>query len=80
MPRQIYRNRVIAAAGPLPGELTVDNLKRWTKLRRGTFTEDFDETATHLLCTKEQFNKRVPRGREPVRSCPGHRTRVMFEG
>ncbi|PNY24566.1 Uncharacterized protein TCAP_05496 [Tolypocladium capitatum] len=61
MPRQIYRNRIIASAGPLPGELTVDNLKRWTKLRRGEFTEDFDETVTHLLCTKEQFYNRVPR-------------------
>ncbi|KND92353.1 hypothetical protein TOPH_03147 [Tolypocladium ophioglossoides CBS 100239] len=66
MPRQIYRNRVLAAAGPLPGELTVDNLKRWTKLRRGEFTEDFDETVTHLLCTKEQFNKRVPRVKDAL--------------
>ncbi|POR36068.1 Uncharacterized protein TPAR_03727 [Tolypocladium paradoxum] len=67
MPRQIYRNRVIAAAGPLPGELTVDNLKRWTKIRRGAFTEDFDETVTHLLCTKEQFNKRVPRVKDALK-------------
>ncbi|KJZ72856.1 hypothetical protein HIM_07800 [Hirsutella minnesotensis 3608] len=63
MPRQIFRDRVIAAAGPLPGQLTVQNLKQWTSLRRGVFTEDFDETVTHLLCTREQFNTKVPRGK-----------------
>lgn len=62
MPRQIFKNRILAAAGPLPGQLTVDNLKHWTRIRKGEFTEVFDEDATHLLCTREQFNKRVPRG------------------
>lgn len=62
MPRQIFKNKVIAAAGPLPGSLTVENLKRWTSIRRGQFVDGFDETVTHLLCTEEQFNKRVPRG------------------
>lgn len=34
MVRQIFKNRVVAAAGPLPVQLTVDNLKRWTRMRR----------------------------------------------
>ena len=63
MVRQIFKNRVIAAAGPLPGQLTVDNLKRWTSMRKGTFSDNFDETVTHLLCTEEQFRKRAPRGK-----------------
>lgn len=62
MPRQIFKDRILAAAGPLPGQLTVDNLKHWTRIRKGEFTEAFNEDATHLLCTREQFNKRVPRG------------------
>ncbi|KAF5615880.1 hypothetical protein F52700_13176 [Fusarium sp. NRRL 52700] len=61
MVAQIFKNRIIAAAGLLPGQLTVENLKRWTSLRKGVFIEDFDETVTHLLCTKEQFDKKLPK-------------------
>lgn len=60
MPPQIFKGRVIATAGPLPGQFTVDNLKQWTKLRKGRFSEVFEEDVTHLLCTQEQFDKRVP--------------------
>ncbi|KAL6414720.1 hypothetical protein AUP68_01252 [Ilyonectria robusta] len=67
MPRQIFKNRILAAAGPLPGQLTVDNLKHWTRIRKGEFTEAFDEDATHLLCTREQFNKRVPRVKDALK-------------
>lgn len=63
MPRQIFKGKTFAAAGPLPGQLTVDNLKRWTSLRKGTFSDDFDETVTILLCTREQFTKKVPRSK-----------------
>lgn len=63
MVRQIFKNRVIAAAGPLPGQLTVDNLKRWTSVRKGVFSDDFDQAVTHLLCTEEQFGKKIPRGK-----------------
>lgn len=63
MPRPIFRDGVIAAAGPLPGQLTVDNLRRWTRLRQGSFSDDFGDAVTHLLCTQEQFRQRVPRGR-----------------
>lgn len=69
MPRQIFKNRVIAAAGPLPGQFTVDNLKQWTKQRRGRFQESFDEQVTHLLCTQEQFDTRVPIGMLRFASC-----------
>ncbi|KAK7428933.1 hypothetical protein QQZ08_004550 [Neonectria magnoliae] len=67
MPRQIFKNRVLAAAGTLPGQLTVENLSRWSQLRKGRFTEDFDDDVTHLLCTREQFNKRVPRVKEALK-------------
>jgi hypothetical protein len=62
MPAQFLKDRVLAAAGPLPGQLTIENMKRWTTLRKGVFLEDFDDNVTHLLCTKEQFDKKVPRG------------------
>ncbi|KAH7326412.1 hypothetical protein B0I35DRAFT_508625 [Stachybotrys elegans] len=67
MPRQIFKDRVIAAAGPLPGLLTVENLKRWTEIRKGRFSGDFGEDVTHLLCTREQFSKKVPRVREALK-------------
>src|SRR5687768_15225494 len=43
MPPQIFKNRVIATAGPLPGQLTIENLKRWTEYRRGRFSNEFNE-------------------------------------
>ncbi|KAK2928517.1 BRCT domain superfamily [Fusarium oxysporum f. sp. vasinfectum] len=67
MVAQIFKGRIIAAAGPLPGQLTVENLRRWTSLRKGVFIEDFDETVTHLLCTKEQFDKKLPKVRKALK-------------
>ncbi|KAH8122001.1 hypothetical protein FP744_10003232 [Trichoderma asperellum] len=66
MPRRIFKNLVIATAGPLPGQLTVDSLRQWTTIRKGVFTEDFDEHVTHLLCTREQFNQKLPRIKEAL--------------
>ncbi|KAM0476708.1 hypothetical protein ACHAPX_006129 [Trichoderma viride] len=66
MPRRIFKNLVIAAAGPLPGQLTVDSLRQWTTIRKGVFTEEFDEHVTHLLCTREQFNQKLPRIKEAL--------------
>ncbi|CAG9996503.1 unnamed protein product [Clonostachys byssicola] len=67
MPRQIFKKCVIAVAGPLPGQLTVENLVQWTRIRKGIFSNDFDEFVTHLLCTREQFNKRVPRVQQALK-------------
>ncbi|PON26328.1 hypothetical protein TGAM01_v204804 [Trichoderma gamsii] len=66
MPRRIFKNLVIAAAGPLPGQLTVDSLRQWTTIRKGVFIEGFDEHVTHLLCTREQFNQKLPRIKEAL--------------
>ncbi|PHH62691.1 hypothetical protein CDD81_6760 [Ophiocordyceps australis] len=67
MPRPIFKDRVIAAAGPLPDQFTIDKLKQWTAIRKGTFSETFDHQVTHLLCTREQFDKKVPRVREALK-------------
>ncbi|PTB67857.1 hypothetical protein BBK36DRAFT_1114447 [Trichoderma citrinoviride] len=67
MPRRIFKNLVIATAGPLPGQLTVENLRTWTALRKGVFTEDYDaDQVTHLLCTREQFDQKLPRIKEAL--------------
>ncbi|PTB74256.1 hypothetical protein M440DRAFT_1380964 [Trichoderma longibrachiatum ATCC 18648] len=66
MPRRIFKNLVIATAGPLPGQLTTENLRQWTVLRKGVFTEDFDGQVTHLLCTREQFDQKLPRIKEAL--------------
>jgi hypothetical protein len=62
MVRQIFKNKVIAAAGPLPGQLTVQNLQQWTKIRQGKFLTKIDDHVTHLLCSREQYQKDVPKG------------------
>ncbi|KAG5937492.1 hypothetical protein E4U53_008183, partial [Claviceps sorghi] len=56
-----FKHMVIAIAGPPPEGLTVDKVKHWTEIRKGRFALDFDEDVTHLLCTREQFRRRVPR-------------------
>ena len=66
MPRQIYKGRVIAIAGELPGQFTSSNLKAWITARKGKFTTSLDENVTHLLCTHEQYKKRVPRSESIV--------------
>ncbi|KAM3433534.1 hypothetical protein NHJ13734_006416 [Beauveria thailandica] len=67
MPRQIFKNRVLATAGPLPPSVTLDNLRTWIPLRKGRFAEAFDNEVTHLLCTHEQFKKRVPLVRQVLK-------------
>ncbi|CEI68599.1 unnamed protein product [Fusarium venenatum] len=67
MPSQIFKGKVFAAAGPLPGQFTVDNMKRWTSLRKGVFLDDFDETVTHLLCTREQWDDKIPRIKQALK-------------
>ncbi len=62
MPRQIFKNRVLASAGPPPSSITLENLRSWIPMRKGRFAETFDDEVTHLLCTHEQFKKRVPLG------------------
>ncbi|KAJ6783662.1 hypothetical protein PWT90_06732 [Aphanocladium album] len=62
MPKQIFKNRVIAIAEKPPPSITLEHLRRWISLRKGRFSETFDEEVTHLLCTHEEFKKRVPLG------------------
>ncbi|KAF5681063.1 hypothetical protein FHETE_94 [Fusarium heterosporum] len=67
MPAQIFKGKTFAAAGPLPGQMTIENMKRWASLRKGVFLDDFDESVTHLLCTKEQFDKKILRIKEALK-------------
>lgn len=62
MASQKFKHKVIAIAGPPPDGLTIDKLKHWTEIHKGRFAHELDEHVTHLLCTKEQFKQRVPRG------------------
>lgn len=62
MVRAIFKNVVLATAGPLPGQFTDENLARWVALRKGTFSAELDDDVTHLLCTPELFKERGPRG------------------
>ncbi|KAJ3487542.1 hypothetical protein NLG97_g6391 [Lecanicillium saksenae] len=57
MPKQIFKNRVIAIAGKPPESITLQNLRTWIPLRKGRFAEAFDEEVTHLLSVQ---NKRLP--------------------
>ncbi|TEA18043.1 hypothetical protein C8034_v011214 [Colletotrichum sidae] len=56
MVKAIFRNFVLAAAGP--NEHTLEQLQSWTALRKGRFAADMNDSVTHLLCTDEQYTKR----------------------
>ena len=73
MVRAIFKNLVLAAAGPLPGQFTDENLIKWTELRKGTFSCELDERVTHLLCTEELLRERGLRGMHPHPTHPFQR-------
>ncbi|KAG5925321.1 hypothetical protein E4U42_004419 [Claviceps africana] len=54
-----FKHMVIAIAGPPPEGLTVDKVRHWTEVRKGRFTQDFDEDVTHLLLKDGLKRKRV---------------------
>lgn len=54
----IFKDLVIATAGPMPDQFTEEKLKQWTEMRKGRFSKDWDDSITHLLCTTEQFKSR----------------------
>ncbi|OAQ68079.1 brct domain-containing protein [Pochonia chlamydosporia 170] len=56
----IFKRVVMAAAGPLPVQNTIEQFKNWARQRKGVFLDTFDESVTHLLCSKEQFEAHGP--------------------
>ncbi|TWU72610.1 hypothetical protein ED733_003802 [Metarhizium rileyi] len=67
-PQPIFKGRIIAAAGPLPDKNTIEKFKTWAKLRKGEFTDTFDERVTHLLCSEGQFNRANPIVRQALKN------------
>ncbi|KAK2029900.1 hypothetical protein LX32DRAFT_718009 [Colletotrichum zoysiae] len=59
MVRGIFKNLVIAAAGNFPDDCPNEQAAmEWTKLRKGRFSSDLDDSVTHLVCTDEDFKDR----------------------
>ncbi|KAM0601238.1 hypothetical protein ACHAPN_000237 [Verticillium nonalfalfae] len=73
----IFKNMVLATAGPLPGQFTEENLATWIKQRKGQFVKDMDQSITHLLCTDEQYKARKKIKRIKEAQQKGSRIRVV---
>ncbi|EEY20572.1 predicted protein [Verticillium alfalfae VaMs.102] len=73
----IFKNMVLATAGPLPGQFTEDNLATWIKQRKGQFVKDMNQSVTHLLCTDEQYKARKKIKRIKEAQQKGSRIRVV---
>ncbi|KAI1359842.1 hypothetical protein F5Y08DRAFT_349280 [Xylaria arbuscula] len=59
MPK-ILRNCVVAIAGDLDdNEWRDEKVRGWVKYQGGKFSDVVDETVTHLLCTKENYESRI---------------------
>jgi hypothetical protein len=66
--KPIFKNLVIALAGPLDGQWTDVNIARWVSQRAGRFAAQMDASVTHLVCSGEAFKARGPRGMLPFPS------------
>ncbi|KAI1355798.1 hypothetical protein F5Y01DRAFT_326319 [Xylaria sp. FL0043] len=61
----MLKDCVVAIAGDLDNpEWREEKVKQWVQYWGGTFSEAVDENVTHLLCTEENYKKRI----SPVRA------------
>ncbi|KAK1832308.1 hypothetical protein QBC39DRAFT_281480, partial [Podospora conica] len=60
--KPIFKDLVIAIAGPLEGQWTDLNVSRWVSQRAGRFAAQMSAAVTHLVCSDEAFKARGPRG------------------
>ncbi|KAK0753058.1 hypothetical protein B0T18DRAFT_451548 [Schizothecium vesticola] len=70
--KPIFKDLIIALAGPLDGQWTDVNIARWVSQRAGRFAAQMDASVTHLVCSEEAFKARGPRVKEALtrpRSC-----------
>ncbi|KAK0636853.1 hypothetical protein B0T17DRAFT_651542 [Bombardia bombarda] len=51
----------ISVAGELGDQWTETNIARWVELREGSFSQQMDESVTHLICSPAEFEKRGPK-------------------
>lgn len=62
-PQPIFKGVVVAVAGDLGlEEWNDENLARYVRSHSGRFSTDFDDSVTHLVATKKQFEDNVQRG------------------
>ncbi|EGO57882.1 hypothetical protein NEUTE1DRAFT_43047 [Neurospora tetrasperma FGSC 2508] len=65
-PRPIFKGLNIALSGTFHGQWTDTNISRWVNLRAGTFSWRMSEDVTHLVCTKEEFDKKGRKVKEAL--------------
>lgn len=66
-PRPIFRGLNIVISGTFEDQWTDTNISRWVTLRKGTFSVRMSKEVTHLVCTKEEFDKRGPKVKEALK-------------
>ncbi|KAK5653095.1 hypothetical protein OQA88_9193 [Cercophora sp. LCS_1] len=65
--KPIFENLVIALAGTLGGQWTDTNIIRWVQLREGSYSDEMNETVTHLVCSYDEFKTRGPRVKKALK-------------
>lgn len=60
--RPIFRGLNIAISGTFHDQWTDTKISRWVNLRAAEFSWRMSEDVTHLVCTKEEFDKKGPKG------------------
>ena len=72
----ILTNCVVAIAGDLDdNEWRKEKVKQWVKYQGGKFSDTVDETVTHLLCTEENYKRKI----SPVRAALKNKvTNIVF--
>ena len=60
--KPIFRGLNIALSGTYDGQWTDAKISQWVSLRAGTFSRRMSDDVTHFICTKEEFDKKGPKG------------------
>ncbi|KAK3340562.1 hypothetical protein B0H65DRAFT_263591 [Neurospora tetraspora] len=64
--RPIFRGLNIAISGTFHDQWTDTKISRWVNLRAAEFSWRMSEDVTHLVCTKEEFDKKGPKVKQAL--------------
>ncbi|KAK3391770.1 hypothetical protein B0T20DRAFT_64743 [Sordaria brevicollis] len=65
--KPIFRGLNIAISGTFEGQWTDANISKWVNLRAAKFSSQMSEDVTHLVCTKEEFEKKGLKVKEALK-------------
>jgi hypothetical protein len=70
--KPIFQGMVFARVGSYEEDWNDTKVERWVTLRDGRFSRDFDDTVTHLICSRDAYKlKKREKGQKARREIRG---------